>query len=91
MKVFIHLDVSVLWNACGRRFTAYDAKKEKVGGRHSLENYLNATNSLNFLKSEFIFPLHCLPLGSYNPSVQSDNNLTIADQVIVLGAPGGSH
>ena len=59
----------------------------KLSGQRQSRNHLNATNSPNFLKPDFSFPPHCLPLKeSLNPSGQSDNNLTIVDQVIVLGA-----
>ena len=35
---------------------------------------------------------HCYPLKEFlDPSVQSDSNLTIVDQLIVLGATVGSY
>ena len=39
----------------------------------------------------FVDFLKAFDKEAMDPSVQSDNNLTIVDQVIVIGAPVGSH
>ena len=59
--------------------------------RDSTEIIWNARNSSNFLKTDFLFSTTLSSLKeSLNPSAQSDNNPTIVDQVIVLGATVGS-
>ena len=58
----------------------------KIFKRKTLQswNHLNATKCPIFLKSDFRFPLHRLPLKGLWPPPFTSNNQTIVDQVIAL-------
>ena len=95
--LWVGLEIVMRNHVCGFDNCIRQQQKGEPIGLELTENIIqvfmiwwDATNSPNFL-TRFLFPTTLSSLEeSLNPSAQSDNNLTIVDQVIVLGALVGS-